>query len=173
MLMESYPEKQETLPEQVKVCAVGTEQQCFACNLEIIKLLSRTCRLNKTHSLPASFLVFYGKKTVITLPKICRDAHEGSKVPVRRQKTIKTALSGYKTFFPGLLPKASLLKKAYFSISQSAVSFASCPKTLTSQSSPKTLSEPSYKSQLLTSILLLTITPEVVLKKWVPQRLKL
>lgn len=127
--MESYPEKQETLPEQVKVCAPGTEQQCFACNLELITLFPRSCRLNKTHSLPASFLVFMEKKT-LTLSTICRDAHEGSKVPLRKHKTTKTALSGYKTFFPGLLSKASLLKKAYFSVSQSAVSFASCPKTL-------------------------------------------
>lgn len=69
------------------------------------------------------------EKKPLILSTICRDAHEGSTIPLRKQKATKTALSGYKSFFPDPLPEVSLLKKSLFSISQSAGSFVSCPKT--------------------------------------------
>lgn len=145
MLMESYPGKQESLSEQVKVFAVGIKQQfCLPLRLNCAQELGDW--INLTHYQHLS--MFWWKKPLI-LSTVRRDAHEGSIIPLRKQKATKTALSGYKTFSSGLLPKVSLLKKSLFSISQSAVSFVSCPKT---QSSPRTLSEPSFKSQLLTSI---------------------
>jgi len=41
VLTETYPETQETLLAQVKVCAAGNEQHWFSCNLGKTKLLSK------------------------------------------------------------------------------------------------------------------------------------
>lgn len=128
MLMKSYPGKRN--PSQSKLRSVLLQISNNVLPAIQIKLLSRTWRLNRSHSLPASFHVLMEKSLSFCLQ--FRDAHEGSTVPLRKQKTTKTALSVYKTFFPGLLPKVSLLKKSLFSISQSADSFVSCPKTLSS-----------------------------------------
>lgn len=74
MLMKSYPGKRN--PSQSKLRSVLLEISNNVLPAIQIKLLSRTWRLNRSHSLPASFHVLMEKSLSFCLQ--FRDAHEGS-----------------------------------------------------------------------------------------------
>lgn len=99
VLTETYPETLEILSAPVKVCAAGTEQHCFACNLGKMKLVSIHWK-GSTSSTAIIFPCSDWKKNLSFCQVIVEILMKSQQILQENRGDPRQHSNGKKTFFP-------------------------------------------------------------------------